>query len=382
MPYFSPKKIITRDPTKLGFVDGKQVYDIVQETTDHFREFHQTEPAIVKGTYFTADSLPKRKLNEDHSIPDWSKYGTISAVFIQSETKLPRYIKPLSHNIITYPVKGEIVNITKFKGEWFYSIPLNLHQKINMNRNVGERGDGKVVPQHTKFNRRVWSGVGSTLIQGRFGNSIKLGSDSLYQTPTVKIVNGQNQRTDTLQAKNLDMYYPHLEDINYDGSSIYMTSGTDTIPLIPAAHTMNLPKALYGNQIILNSDRLIFNAKGKVTKSGINLTGGIHMLAVDDIVLSAGDKFIVESTQICLGPDSEIAKNPLAKYEELAEVLEDMVDVIEAILSNIEVVSISINPDTKEETKTSSMATHKRALKSVEKSIRSIASRNVFTTFE
>ena len=51
MAYFSPKKAIERDSSKLGVVDGNQVYDIIQETTDHFREFHATEPAIVNKIY-------------------------------------------------------------------------------------------------------------------------------------------------------------------------------------------------------------------------------------------------------------------------------------------------------------------------------------------
>ena len=51
MAYFSPKKAIERDSSKLGVVDGNQVYDIIQETTDYFREFHATEPAIVSKVY-------------------------------------------------------------------------------------------------------------------------------------------------------------------------------------------------------------------------------------------------------------------------------------------------------------------------------------------
>tara|TARA_B100000131_G_scaffold21504_1_gene20801 strand:+ start:489 stop:1631 length:1143 start_codon:yes stop_codon:yes gene_type:complete len=380
MSGFEKSKEITRNTNRLGLVDANQVYDLIKETIDEFGRYNQTEPAIVDYVYMKANDLPKRKL-ANYDVPDWSVYGTIAATFINSNEALPKFIKPLNNNIVHFPVKGELVNITKFAGEWYYSSPLNIKNKVNMNRTPGQRGDGTVTPQDTKFNRKVWSGIGSTIVQGRFGNSIKLGSDSLYQTPTIKIVNGQNQKIDTLQYKNLSANYPHIEDINSDGSSIYMTAGTDEIALIPATDTPNLPKSLYGNQVIINSDRLIFNAKGEVKRDGVNLTGAIHMLAADDIVITAADKIILESTEVCLGPDSEIAKNPLVKYEELKGMLINITTVLKALCDNVEVASIVVDKDGKT-SKTVNTTTHKKVVESIRKSIGDIATKNVFTTFE
>tara|TARA_B100001769_G_scaffold156923_1_gene123225 strand:- start:5443 stop:6591 length:1149 start_codon:yes stop_codon:yes gene_type:complete len=382
MAYFSPKKPIVRDPNKLGVVDGSQVYDMIQEATDHYREFHSTEPAIVNRVYMKSTDLPKKKLL-NYEIPDWKVYGTIDATFIYSSEPLPNYIKPLTHNIITYPLKGEVVNITKYGGEYYYTVPLNLNQKVNMNRPPSERGDGTVVPQHTKFNRRVWSWHGDTVVQGRFGNSVKLGSDSLYQTPTIKIVNGQNQKTETLQYKNVESDYPHIEDINSDGSSIYMTAGIDEVKLIPAAVSNNLPTSLYGNQIILNSDRLIFNAKGKVNKEGVSLTGTIHMLAADDFILSAGDQFVLEAEKIYLGSDADparcadIVRNPLVKYDELKSVLGDMVSVLEGLTAIVD--SATQNEDGES---TANLSPINSAISSIKEDLPTIASGVVFTNYK
>ena len=330
MAYFSDKKVIERDSSKLGVVDGNQVYDIIQETTDHFREFHATEPAIVNKVYInpTNDDFPKRKIDENE-VPDYSKYGTIDASFVMGTETLPNNIKPLSTHIATYPLKGEVVNITQHGGDYYYDIPLNLNQDINMNRSYGERGDGTVTPQRTKFNRRVYASSGDTVIQGRFGNSIKLGSDSLYESPNIKIVCGQSQKLSNLQLKNFDSKFVHVEDLNNDGSSIYMTSGPDHIPLQTTLSTQNFPRNnnLFGNMIILNSDRLVLQAKGDPAAAN-SLQGCIHILAGDDIIMSAGDKIVVESKKIFLGTDSDVDPSPLAKGDEVVYILKDIITAI------------------------------------------------------
>ena len=335
MAYFSPKKAIERDSSRLGVVDGNQVYDIIQETTDYFREFHATEPAIVSKVYIdpTDDDFPKSKINENE-VPDYSKYGTIDASFVMGTETLPNNIKPLSNHIVTYPLKGEVVNITQHGGDYYYNIPLNLNQDINMNRSYGERGDGTVTPQRTKFNRRVYASSGDTVIQGRFGNSIKLGSDSLYESPNIKIVCGQSQKLSNLQLKNLDPKFIHVEDLNNDGSSIYMTSGPDHIPLETTLNTQNFPRNnnLFGNMIILNSDRLVFQAKGNPSTAN-SLQGCIHMLAGDDIIMSAGDKILVESNKIYLGIDADVDPIPLVKGDEVVNILQDVISAISGVIS-------------------------------------------------
>ena len=384
MAYFEQSKPIKRDKTRLGVVDGSQVYDMIKENIDLNRAYHDIEPAVVNRVYMKASDLPKKRI-AGYDVPDWSLFGTIDASFIYSRNPIPGNIKPLSINLLQYPLKGEMVNVAKYNNEYYYSLPLNLSQQTNMNRVRNMRGDGTVVPQHTKFNRKVWSSHGDTVMQGRFGNHIKFGSDDLYQTPTIKIVNGQSQKIETLQQKNLDADYVHVEDINHDGSSIYMTSGRDTVPLIPATHTYNWPNALFGNQIILCSDSLVFNAKGKLQRDGISLTGTIRMLAADDMIFSVGDQFILESDKIFLGKDAEIYQNPLAKGRHVRDAISDLIGVVKSLCLSIENASrVEVKKENSEEVemvKTTNLDPQKNALKGIKKNLKKILSKTVFTDF-
>ena len=206
---------------------------------------------------------------------------------------------------------------------------------------------------------------GDTVVQGRFGNHIKLGSDSIYENPSIRIVTGQSQTLPNVQLKNVDSKFVQMEDINNDGSSIYMTSGPEQMspPLVTAAPTHNFPqqKYLYGNQIILNSDRLVFQAKGVVYPGSnadldISPTGCIHMLAADDFIISSGDRVVIEVPQpqyndkgnrtnsagIFLGWDADTSGTGVAKGAEVIETLKDMMTVIEDIITEVSGVQVAV----------------------------------------
>ena len=111
---------------------------------------------------------------------------------------------------------------------------------------------------------------GDTLYEGRWGNSIRIGSTvadtpnnwssvGLNGDPILIIRNGQGVQTE-------EGWVPTVEDINNDDSSIYATS-TQKIPL-KASSTSYLsykenppqtPDQYAGKQIIINSGRLVFN---------------------------------------------------------------------------------------------------------------------------
>ena len=119
--------------------------------------------------------------------------------------------------------------------------------------------------------------AGDIITEGRWGNSVRLGSTAktnsiLYGNnwsstgedgnPITIIRNGQP--TDASE----EGYLPVIEDINKDLSSIYLTSN-QTIPLETTITnnptiSKNQPKSIesyVGSQVMLNSDRLVFNAK-------------------------------------------------------------------------------------------------------------------------
>ena len=118
---------------------------------------------------------------------------------------------------------------------------------------------------------------GDIIIEGRWGNSIRFGST----VKTDNLVyfndwsnNGQNGNPITIirngqpEVVSNEGYLPIVENINTDLSSIYLTSN-QTIPLDTPVNenpaTTSQPyqsvQTYEGSQVILNSDRLVFNTK-------------------------------------------------------------------------------------------------------------------------
>lgn len=119
--------------------------------------------------------------------------------------------------------------------------------------------------------------AGDVIVEGRWGNSIRFGSTSTPQGGTYNnnwSNSGENGNPITIirNGQPFDAsengWIPIVENINQDLSSIYLTSN-QSIPLItefrsyPAIKNQK-PETIgsyVGSQAILNSDRLIFNAK-------------------------------------------------------------------------------------------------------------------------
>jgi hypothetical protein len=147
---------------------------------------------------------------------------------------------------------------------------------------------------------------GDVIYEGRWGNSIRLGStvsnsfipnkwsggaNHMNGDPITIIRNGQANY-------DSDPWVPVTEDINNDKSSIYLTSNQQ-LPLFPAnINNFSFSKSTppinvgqyEGNQIILNSGRLVFNAK----------SDSILLLASKAIQLSCGETLGVDAKQISL----------------------------------------------------------------------------------
>ena len=148
---------------------------------------------------------------------------------------------------------------------------------------------------------------GDIIYEGRFGNSIRLGSTTKNSFISNKWSNVGNNGDPIFILRNgqtnynSDPWVPETEDINNDLSSIYLTS-TQQLPLFPAsinnfAFSKSTPPInigqYEGNQIILNSGRLVFNAK----------TDSILLLASKIIQLSCNETLGIDAKQISLTAD-------------------------------------------------------------------------------
>ena len=177
---------------------------------------------------------------------------------------------------------------------------------------------------------------GDTIYEGRYSNSIRLGSTvkasnnskpNLWSEvgtngdPITIIRNGQGNESKNV-TNNDESWVPTLENVNQDKSSVYLTS-TQKIPLSPATNLQSsfakssLPQGIQeytDSQIILNSGRLVFNSK---TDSIImNSIQQIHIASEDTVGIDGGKQITLASNKVYLGASTGNI-NPVVLGDEL-----------------------------------------------------------------
>ena len=331
MPFFKSRKNKNRRTDGTGFLTYADAYQLIKDNIDEAVEFYELEPAIVTEVFLEPKKLPRKDIpNGDGKMPDYSYLGTIRARFIESQGDgdvIDDYIKPLSPHMVAYPLIGEVVNIAKHGSQMYYYQPLNLKNHVNMNLANNTLTDPRVTSRTTEFNRNILSEYGDVVFNGRFGQSMKFGSDPFYQYPDIKITNRQSVPPQKIQ----DEHYPHLQNINADGSSIFITSGParEVDALIPAAFNLTTPEVLDGDMITLNSDRLVFNSKKT----------DIHMFAKRNLNLSANEEINLElglnafGGRITLG-DAE-STNPMVLGNQLEDLFEKLLSSLTSFSNSV-----------------------------------------------
>jgi hypothetical protein len=284
---------------------------------------------------------------------EWNGIGTIFYDSITNPTisrgtavysDMVPYALPLFSNIKHYPLINEIIYITFLPGSnltndvdstvAYYFPPINTwnsqhHNAVPMVSTISPSQTQDYVQTESGSYRRVEDTSteiylgdtfkekidihpllpyeGDTIYEGRWGNSFRLGSTVKNPTipnkwssvgtngdPILILRNGQT-------TYGSDPWIPETEDINNDASSIYLTS-TQQLPLFPASvRNFSFSKSIpptsvsqyEGNQIILNSGRLVFNAK----------SDSILLLAGKTIQLSCNETLGIDAKQISLTAD-------------------------------------------------------------------------------
>jgi hypothetical protein len=323
-----------RDST--GFATINSVVDAIKDMTSA-EEFYEIEPAEVLKVFLDASDsqFPTLTTKTGKKIPDLSLLGAVQVRLLHSQDRnesLNKLVKPISQHIVQYPLKGEVVNVAQYNGELYYYNPLNLYGNVNMNRLPFAKGEGKVYPALTKYNRKINVEEGDTVIQGRFGQSIHLGSDENFVKPFIKLTAGQSQDKSSLTIKQALKGMPHLSEINLDESSIWVTTNGH-VPLKTAAASAMKPAHLGGklsSVIAMNSDSIALNAKGlgNTDKKPYSPGGDIHAYAARNINLAAKTSINLETAYgtIHLGAGLGIADNPMVKGKELNDFLTTLID--------------------------------------------------------
>jgi hypothetical protein len=191
---------------------------------------------------------------------------------------------------------------------------------------------------------------GDVLEEGRWGNSIRIGS-TVKNTPNnwstvgtdgdpiLIIRNGQGIQTE-------EGWIPTVEDINNDNSSIYALS-TQKIPLKASSinyfsyksNPPQFPNQYAGKQIIINSGRLVFNT----TEDHILLSSkkSINLNAIDGVNIDT-PSLTIQSGNVYLG--SKNATEPVLLGNSTISTLNNLIDNLGAFLQVCSTVIVTASP--------------------------------------
>lgn len=316
---------------------------------------------------------------------EWASIGGIVFEFV--ETPLPGdnlegrlFALPLLANLKNYPVKNEIVSLiispdtsinTNTNAYKYYYLPAtnvwssNHHNAIPQEVYLGQGLQPSQKKDYLQVGagsvRRVTDGsteikfdngfqervdirpippfAGDMIVEGRWGNSLRLGStnrSTLENTwssvgtegdPITILRNGQF-------SSNLEPWIPLSEDISTDQGSIYLTS-TQKIPVTTINFKTNSfstnpptePKEYVKNQILIDSGRLVFVAK----------EDSLLLTAVNSVHISAAgfnvdvNSTTIQSSLIQLGSSDTSLLHPVAKGDRVVELFQDIIQLLQKL---------------------------------------------------
>ena len=238
--------------------------------------------------------LPNKNIGENSNIKQYYYLNTISIWNNQHLNGYPNLLK----NSSTQPTENKSYQAIE-QGQTRKS----TQQEIKYNYNSPLVGGTFVEKSNI---HPLLSFAGDNIIEGRWGNSVRFGSTVPSTTETLSndwSNSGDNGNPITIlrngQPTNSsdEGWVPIVENINNDLSSIYLTSNQE-IPLIskfnssPAIKNMT-PETIgsyKGSQVILNSDRLVFNTEANSII--MNSQQSISLSSIGDIGLYSRDNEI------------------------------------------------------------------------------------------
>ena len=240
-----------------------------------------------------------------------------SNVNLNSNTKKYFYINPISiwnnHHLNAYPNLNATPQVQASQQKSYQAIEQGQTRK-----STKEEVDYNYNSPFTEGTFTEKSNIhpllafaGDIITEGRWGNSIRFGSTAktsniLYNNNWSSTGENGNPITILRNGQPTDAseegYLPIIENINKDLSSIYLTSN-QSIPLSSSITnnptiSNNIPESVgsyQGSQVIINSDRLVFNTKADSiilnSQSTISLTSvnttGIYSQEGDVVLQSA-----------------------------------------------------------------------------------------------
>jgi hypothetical protein len=338
-------------------------------------------------------------LDETHEYAKSKGYGSavIGSILFRTTDMMdiPSAQLPLAHpsdkNFINIPVVNEVVEIYEFaRGAYAYrrignspnpslsasEDAISSHIISDKKDSAGTKDDYQKVSEtgiskSNSSNSNKYNGFGKyynpqasihklklyegdSLIESRFGQSIRFSGFNNSQNkfyPTLIIRNLQSSK-----YKEKEPGQSAEEDINTDGSIIAMTSDQFQLGFLPGVvddkgksdfqtkpdSFMDYPSKLIGDQLLLNSGRIIISAKnaemifyskknyGFISDGAMSIDNklGIDVSVGDDINIITNDRDI----QMVTGNGSIILGSkdlePIVKGQQLVDILGELIDAI------------------------------------------------------
>ena len=266
------RQIYNKSPEGILFyeLEPAVVIDVIRDETHPIFKNKKTSPKV------STEEWPTNYNEKD--TPDYSWIGRIKARLIVEQETTPiselGWLIPLENSIREYPLVNELVVVSQYMGSRYYSRRLNTRNFINTaadyryehryGKTKGVRAEnsanligarvpsdiskesnkyGQFLGKYFKANHKIRPlkhYEGDTIIESRFGSSIRFGCyvdnpdfdrgtslghgeshDSNLGNPMILIRNRQKITTED----EVKYQYNILEDVNRDGSSIQITSG-------------------------------------------------------------------------------------------------------------------------------------------------------------
>jgi hypothetical protein len=254
----------------------------------------------------------------------------------------PEYIKK------TYPAVQEQNSSTDYKIVENTGLPKSTNSSQNKFDGFGDYFS----PQKGIHKLKLFEG--DSIIESRFGQSIRFSAynnDRNEFSPSIIIRNSENSNS----RQNL-ITVTTIEDINKDGSTIAITSDKYQSQFLPGTvdskgnsdfntnptSFKNYPEKLIGDQIIMNSGRIILSSKnaemmffskknyGFISDGALSIDNalGIEVNVGADINVTTNDRNINLNTKngkINLG---NVQLEPIVKGNKLVDLLTELIDAI------------------------------------------------------
>lgn len=264
-------------------------------------EYAANNPDSSSGQFYELEAAEVMDVIYDEEHPNFVNYEDIGKAklrMLNSEFNKPDedllWARPIEPNLRGYPLKHEIVVAVRYMGMFFYTNRINYLSNVNHNENPWASLDVDFFNSKNKSNNYQQRAAGNTnsdelnkdpelgdvfvrdnkvkalkhnegdiILEGRFANSIRLGSNQETHKPLIKIRAGQYKEADSGEYLQIIE-----EDINDDASSLYLAED-QKFELLPATREMSShyfsveepPEEFKGKQIIANTDRIILNTK-------------------------------------------------------------------------------------------------------------------------